>query len=245
MRFCGLTDIGLVRELNEDTISIPNEDESMKLFVLADGMGGVNGGEEASKLATKSVKDYIKKNFIKIERTKIGLEELIRNAMNYANNKVYEMGSNTPELKGMGTTLIVVLIYRGRIHIGHIGDSRVYRLRQNVLRQVTKDHSYVQELLKQGAITEDEAKNHPQKNALTKVLGCERRIKPDIITKGFVKGDIILMCSDGLTNMVDDQYIYEIIMKNIYDINVACKKLIEKANKNGGKDNVSAIIISN
>jgi protein phosphatase len=245
MRFCGLTDIGLVRELNEDTISVPNEGESMKLFVLADGMGGVNGGEEASKLATKSVKDYIKKNFIKIERTKIGLEELIRNAMNYANNKVYEMGSNTPELKGMGTTLIVVLIYRGRIHIGHIGDSRVYRLRQNVLRQITKDHSYVQELLKQGAITEEEAKNHPQKNALTKVLGCERRIKPDIITKGFVKGDIILMCSDGLTNMVDDQYVYEIIMKNIYDINIACKKLIEKANKNGGKDNVSVIIISN
>ena len=245
MRFCGLTDIGLVRELNEDTISIPSEEESMKLFILADGMGGVNGGEEASKLASKSVKDYIKKNFIKIERTKIGLEELIRNAMNYANNKVLEKGSNTPELKGMGTTLIVVLIYRGRIHIGHIGDSRVYRLRQNVLRQITQDHSYVQELLKQGAITEEEAKNHPQKNALTKVLGCEKKIKPDIITKGFVKGDIILMCSDGLTNMVDDQYIYEIIMKNIYDINVACKKLIEKANKNGGKDNVSAIIISN
>jgi protein phosphatase len=245
MRFCGLTDIGLVRELNEDTISVPNEDESMKLFVLADGMGGVNGGEEASKIASKSARDYIKKNFIKIERTKVGLEELIRNAMNYANSKVFEAGNNDPKLKGMGTTLIVVLIYRGRIHIGHIGDSRVYRLRQNVLRQITKDHSYVQELVKQGAITEEEAKTHPQKNALTKVLGCERRIKPDIITKGFVKGDIILMCSDGLTNMVDDQYIYEIIMKNIYDINIECKKLIEKANKNGGKDNVSAIIISN
>ncbi len=165
--------------------------------------------------------------------------------MHYANSKVYETSKEDPELTGMGTTLIVVLVYRGRIHIGHIGDSRVYRIRQNVMRQITKDHSYVQELVKQGAITEDEAKNHPQKNALLKVLGCEKSIKPDIITKGFVKGDTILVCSDGLTNMVDDQYIFEIIMKNMHDINTACKKLIEKANQNGGKDNVSAIIISN
>ena len=141
--------------------------------------------------------------------------------------------------------MIVVLIYRGRIHIGHVGDSRVYRLRQNVFRQITKDHSYVQELIRQGDITQEEAKNHPQRNVLLKAIGVEEKIKPDIITKGFVKGDIILVCSDGLTNMVDDKYIYEIIMKNIYDVNVACKKLVEKANYNGGLDNVSVILISN
>ena len=245
MRFCGLTDIGLKREINEDYISLPNENEGIKLFILADGMGGANAGEKASCLATKVVRDYVRAHFIEIERNKEGLENLIRNAIKTANKEVIKMGNSAPEYSGMGTTLIVVLIYRGRIHIGHVGDSRVYRLRQNVFRQITKDHSYVQELVKQGEISQDEAKVHPQKNMLMRAIGVEDEVKPDIITKGFVKGDIILICSDGLTNMVDDKYIYEIIMKNIYDINVACKKLIEKANRNGGLDNVSAIIISN
>ncbi|MBR3281135.1 MAG: Stp1/IreP family PP2C-type Ser/Thr phosphatase [Clostridia bacterium] len=245
MRFSGLTDIGLKRDNNEDYIYLPREDSGIKLFVLADGMGGANAGEMASATAVKTVKDYIKNNFIKIERTKEELENLIRRAIVEANKKVLELANANEEYKGMGTTLIVVLIYRGRIHIGHVGDSRVYRLRQNVFRQITKDHSYVQELIRQGDITQEEAKNHPQRNVLLKAIGVEEKIKPDIITKGFVKGDIILVCSDGLTNMVDDKYIYEIIMKNIYDVNVACKKLVEKANYNGGLDNVSVILISN
>ena len=245
MRYCGLTDIGLKREINEDYISLPDENKGIKLFILADGMGGANAGETASQTAVKAVKDYIKYNFIKIERDKEGLEYLIRRAIVDANKKVWELSKTNPEYEGMGTTLIVILIYRGRIHVGHIGDSRVYRLRQNVFRQITKDHSYVQELVKQGTISLEEAQNHPQKNVLLKVLGCEEKIKPDIITKGFTKGDIILVCSDGLTNMVSDKVIYEIIMKNMYDINVACKKLIDKAKQNGGLDNVSAIIISN
>ena len=245
MRFCGLTDIGLKRENNEDYISLPDEDKGIKLFILADGMGGANAGEKASQVAVKVVKDFIKNNFVKIERNKEQLENLLRNAIKEANKKVIELSSSNEEYQGMGTTLIVVLIYRGRVHIGHVGDSRVYRLRQNVFRQITKDHSYVQELVKRGEITPSEAKDHPQKNILLKVVGGEPTVKPDIMTKGFVKGDILLICSDGLTNMVEDKYIYEIIMKNIYDINVACKKLIDRANRNGGLDNVSAIIISN
>ena len=245
MRFCGLTDIGLKREKNEDYISLPNENEGIKLFILADGMGGANAGEKASQIAVKVARDFVKTNFVKIERDKENLENLIRNAIKEANKKVREAARENPEYEGMGTTLIVVLIYRGRVHIGHAGDSRVYRLRQNVFRQITKDHSYVQELVKQGTITLEEAKNHPKKNVLLKVVGGEDSIKPDVTTKGFIKGDVLLMCSDGLTNMVDDKYICEIIMKNSYDINSACKKLIDKANRNGGLDNVSAIIISN
>ena len=245
MLFYGVSDIGLKREQNEDYIIIPNENEPIKLFILADGMGGANAGEEASKIAAKTVKEYIKNNFIKIERDKIGLEGLIRRAIVEANKKVYSLSKEFAKYKGMGTTLIVVLIYRGRMHIGHVGDSRVYRIRQNVFRQITKDHSYVQALVREGSISLEEAKVHPQKNILTKAIGAEEKISPDIITKGFVKGDIILMCSDGLTNMLDDKYIYEIIMKNVFDINVACNKLIEAANDNGGLDNVSAIIISN
>lgn len=244
MQFGGITDIGKVRENNEDYIYIPGENDGMKLFVLADGMGGANAGEMASSTAVKFIKNYIKENFIKIERTKEGLERLLRNAIRATNKHVFELSNSKREYRGMGTTLIVVLIYRGRIHIGHIGDSRVYRIRQNIFRQLTKDHTYVQDLVKQGAITLDEAKHHPQKNVLLKVLGCEEKVEPDIITKGFVKGDIILICSDGLYNMVDDKNIYEIIMQNLFDINVACKKLIRKANSNGGADNVSAILIT-
>ena len=245
MLFYGVSDNGLKRERNEDYIIIPNENEPIKLFVLADGMGGANAGDEASKIAAKTVKEYIKNNFIKIERNKTELEGLLRNAIVEANKKVFSLSRDVAKYKGMGTTLIVVLIYRGRMYIGHVGDSRVYRIRQNVFRQITKDHSYVQALVKEGSITLEEAKTHPQKNVLLKAIGVEEKITPDIITKGFVKGDIILICSDGLTNMLEDKYIYEIIMKNVFDISVACNKLIEAANDNGGVDNVSAIIISN
>lgn len=244
MRFYGLTDIGIKREKNEDAISIPSENEPIKLFILADGMGGAKAGEKASQVAIQTIRDYIRLNFIKIERTKEEIEELIRKAMVEANKEVFELSQAYKEYSGMGTTVVVALIYRGRLYIGHIGDSRVYRLRQSVLRQLTKDHSYVQELLRQGTITIEEAKDHPQKNVLLKALGCDRDIVPDVITKGFVKGDIILLCSDGLTNMVDDKQIYEIIMKNTSDLNIACKMLIDTANGNGGADNISAIIIS-
>ncbi|MBO5142354.1 MAG: Stp1/IreP family PP2C-type Ser/Thr phosphatase [Clostridia bacterium] len=244
MRFYGLTDVGVKRENNEDSISLPSENDGIKLFILADGMGGAKAGEKASQLAIKTIRDYIRLNFIKIERTKEEIAEIIRKAMVEANKQVFELSMEYKEFSGMGTTVVVVLIYRGTVYIGHIGDSRVYRLRQSILRQLTKDHSYVQELVRQGSITIEEAKNHPQKNVLLKALGCDRDIVPDVITKGFVKGDILLLCSDGLTNMVDDKKIFEIIMKNTSDLKVACKMLIDTANDNGGVDNVSAIIIS-
>jgi len=245
VRFYGITDIGLKRDKNEDMISLPDEKDGIRLFILCDGMGGAKAGEKASSTAVKVAREYIKKKFIQIERTKEELEMLVRGAIKEANKVVYNLSLENEEYKGMGTTMIIVLIYRGRIHIGHIGDSRVYRLRQNVFRQITKDHSYVQALLREGSITFEEAKNHPQKNVLLKVLGCEKSITPDIITKGFVKGDTILICSDGLTNMIDDKNIYEIIMKNMFDLKIACENLINTANQNGGIDNVSAIIISN
>lgn len=244
MRFYGLTDVGIKREKNEDAISLPSEKEGIKLFILADGMGGAKAGEKASQLAIECIRDYIRLHFIKIERTKEEIQEMIRKAMVEANRKIFELANEYQELKGMGTTVLIVLLYRGRLYIGHIGDSRVYRLRKSVLRQLTKDHSYVQELVRQGTITIEEARNHPQKNVLLRALGCDRDIMPDVITKGFVKGDIILLCSDGLTNMVEDKEIYEIIMKNTSDLKVACKMLIDTANQNGGVDNVSAIIIS-
>ena len=177
MRFYGLTDVGVKRENNEDSISLPSENDGIKLFILADGMGGAKAGEKASQLAIKTIRDYVRLNFIKIERTKEEIEEVIRKAMVEANKQIFELSMEYKEFNGMGTTVVVVLIYRGRIYIGHIGDSRVYRLRQSVLRQLTKDHSYVQELVRQGTITIEEAKDHPQKNVLLKALGCDRDIE--------------------------------------------------------------------
>ena len=140
---------------------------------------------------------------------------------------------------------MVVLIYRGRAYIGHVGDSRVYRFRKHVIRQLTKDHSYVQELVRECTISKEEARNHPQKNILLKVLGCEKNVEPDVITKGFVKDDILLICTDGLTNMLEEKDIYETIIKHKNYLKDACNALIDNANLLGGYDNISVIIISN
>ncbi len=245
MRFYGLTDRGKQRENNEDCIYVSNVTDELKLFIVADGMGGANAGEVASVDAMESVEGYIKAEFDKIEHEKEDIEELIRKAIKRANKYVYEKSKAITKYKGMGTTIVVVLIYKGKAYIGHVGDSRVYRFRKHVIRQLTKDHSYVQALVKEGTITKEEAKSHPQKNVLLKVLGCEKNVEPDVITKGFIKDDILLICTDGLTNMLEEKDIYETIMNHKAYLKEACKALIDNANMLGGYDNISVVLISN
>lgn len=245
MRFYGVTDIGKTRKQNQDKIYFPQSNDELRLFILADGMGGANAGDVASEIAIKSIIKYIKENFEKINHGRIEIEKLIRDAIVNSNTQIYKMSSTDEKLNGMGTTLTMALIYRGVIYIGHIGDSRLYRFRKHIIRQLTKDHSYVQELLKQGTITKEEAANHPQKNVLLKALGVEEKVEPDIFEKGFIKEDVLLVCSDGLTNMLEEKEIYEIINKTKNDLKETCKKLISKANEKGGLDNISVIIISN
>lgn len=206
---------------------------------------GVNGGKIAAINALERVKEYIKVEFNRMDHERENIENLIRKAIIRANKYVFEKSKINKEYAGMGTTIIVVIIYKNKVHIGHVGDSRVYRFRKHVIRQLTKDHSYVQELVKEGTITKKEARNHPQKNMLLKVLGCEKNIEPDVFTKGFLKGDILLICTDGLTNMLDDEDIYETVLKHKDYLKNACKALINNANLLGGYDNISAIIISN
>ena len=162
--------------------------------------------------------------------------------MEYANMVVYEKSKENPELQGMGTTLEICLIYNNKVYIGHVGDSRIYRIRKEFIRKLTQDHSYVQKLLKEGTITKEQAAHHPQKNMLMKALGCNAFVEPDIMVKGFIKDDILIMCSDGLTNMVDQDTIYEKASKNIEQ---ATKDLVNLANERGGYDNVTVIIIKN
>ena len=240
MRAFAKSDVGKLRDTNEDSYYISNVDDEIKIFILADGMGGYNGGEIASKLAVSTALSYIQTNFANTPKEKEDILNLIKSAMEYANMVVYEKSNNEKELTGMGTTLEVCLIYNNKVYIGHVGDSRVYRIRKEFIRKLTHDHSYVQKLVKDGTITEEEARNHPKKNMLMKALGCTAFLEPDVTVKGFIKDDIILMCSDGLSNMLDDEEIYEIIRQ---EGTLAAEKLVEKANENGGYDNITAIVI--
>ena len=235
------TDIGKAREMNQDFIYVSENIEDIKLCILADGMGGYKGGEIASSLATTSARNYIKENLdnIDLQDSEI-MQNLIRKAMEYANEVVYEKSKENEELEQMGTTLEICLIYGNKVYIGHIGDSRIYRIRKNIIRRITTDHSYVETLVKDGTITREEAFYHPKKNMLMKALGCTEDIEPDITVKGFLEEDIMLMCSDGLTNMLQEEEIYNIIKENI---ETACDTLIQKANERGGYDNISVIII--
>lgn len=234
------SDIGKVRDMNQDSYYISDKDDKIKLYIVADGMGGYKGGEIASKLAIESSKNYIINNFDQIKKERDQIIELIKNAIEYANMVVYEKSKEVPELAGMGTTIDVCLIYLNRIYIGHIGDSRVYRLRKNFFRKLTVDDSYVEQLVKEGNITKEEAYNHPKKNMLTKALGCTAFVEPTVLVKGFMKGDILLMCTDGLTNMLKEDKICEIIKQNSEQ---ASKELVKKANEQGGYDNITAVII--
>lgn len=236
------SDIGKVREMNQDYFYISNSLDSIQLYILADGMGGYNGGEIASKLAVQTAKNYIENNFKDIEKDKDSIIQLLGSSMEYANMVVYEKSKESPELQGMGTTLEICLIYNNKVYIGHIGDSRIYRIRKEFIRKLTQDHSYVQKLVKEGTITKEEAAHHPQKNMLMKALGCNAFAEPDVMVKGFLKDDILIMCSDGLTNMVDQETIYKLASKNIEQ---APKDLVELANNNGGYDNITVIVIKN
>ena len=235
------TDIGRVREQNQDYYYIPETIEEPQIYILADGMGGYKGGEVASKLATESAKKYIQNNFEDTPKNKEDILKLIENAVEYANMVVYEKSKEIPELEGMGTTLEVCLIYNNKVYIGHVGDSRIYRIRKDIIRKLTKDHSYVQQLIEDKKITREEAKSHPKKNMLTKALGCTPYVEPDIRARNFEKGDIFIMCSDGLTNMVEEKRICELVKE---DISTAANKLVNEANQAGGYDNITIIIIN-
>lgn len=241
MRVFAKSDIGKARDMNQDSYYVSQPSETVGLYIVADGMGGYNGGEIASKLAIISAKNYIENNFVKTEHSKEELQKLVKNAIEYANMVVYEKSKEDKSLEGMGTTIEVVLACENRIYIGHIGDSRVYRIRKNIIRKLTVDDSYVQKLVKDGTITKEEARSHPKKNMLTKALGCTSFVEPIVTVKGFLKDDIIVITSDGLTNMVSDEEILRIINE---DIEKASEKLVEKANEAGGLDNITVVIVN-
>ena len=236
------SDIGKAREMNQDAYYISEPSSPIKLYLLADGMGGYKGGEIASNLAIKCAKSYIENNFKDVAKDRDSLIQLVASSMEYANMVVYEKSKENKELEGMGTTLEVCLIYNNKAYIGHIGDSRIYRIRKTFIRKLTTDHSYVQKLVKDGTITKEEAEVHPKKNMLTKALGCNAFVEPDVMVRGFQKEDALVICSDGLTNMVSKEEIFNLVTNNF---ETAPKELVDLANQNGGIDNITVITIKN
>ena len=245
MQYYGITDIGMQRKENQDRIYMPAINDDTKLFIVADGMGGANAGGVASSMAIEYVKQLILEKFDEVKEDRIFLQDLIKDAIIGANKYIYEKSLENEQYSGMGTTIVVAIVYKGKVFIGHVGDRRIYRIRKHIIRQLTKDHSYVQILVQNGTITREEAENHPQKNMLVKALGCEETVEPDVMVKGFLKDDILLMCTDGLTNMIKVNEIYEEVINGKDDLVSTCNNLISHSKKNGGYDNISVILIFN
>ncbi len=233
MNYTIISEKGKVREKNEDDYLIKNKNE-FKIFVVADGMGGHEAGDVASALAIETINNY--------EFKAECLDRDIKKAIRLANKKIYKQSK--ADNKKMGTTITLAIIKDNLVKIGHIGDSRAYIYNGKQLEQITKDHSYVRELVKKDLISEAEAKDHPQKNVLLKALGTESEPEIDLIETKFKQGDLILLCSDGLTNMVAEKEIQNVLASNL-DVEEKAKKLVETANENGGHDNITVLIYKN
>lgn len=240
MNVIALTDIGCVRSKNQDSFFLSNECD-FPLFIMADGMGGHNGGEIASSDAIRIIKGFFLENKEKLTNKK-NIRNIIAESIQKANINIYKKSLEIPEYNGMGTTISLCYIFKNHIFIGHVGDSRIYKIENNNILQITEDHSLVNELIKKGEITKEEAKNHPQKNMITRAVGTSFDIEVDILEIKYKKDDKVLLCTDGLFNMVYEDQILEIIRDNT-SIKESGEKLVQRAKENGGLDNISIIII--
>ncbi|RVU54759.1 Stp1/IreP family PP2C-type Ser/Thr phosphatase [Anaerosphaera multitolerans] len=238
MNFVAATNQGCVRPNNEDSYYIPGDIEN--LFILADGMGGHLAGETASQMAIDIISEYFSHEEIDSEEKLI---ETFENSIHEANEKIFQLSNDDDDYRGMGTTLSMVYIFDDCFYYTNIGDSRIYEIKPDKIEQITKDDSFVNYLIQIGEINEEEALIHPKRNVLTRALGTSQNIGIDVEKTPLDKDKKYLLCSDGLTNMVSDQKILEILNNN--NLTEAKTKLIEESLINGGIDNVTLIIIDN
>ena len=227
-RSAGLTDTGRKRQRNEDAFVV-----APPLFAVADGMGGAQAGEVASKLAAAALEETD-------HGTLRGAEGLV-GVIQEANRRVYERASEDPSATGMGTTMTVALVENGHVTIGHVGDSRAYRVRDGELEQLTEDHSLVNELMKSGKLSPEEAETHPQRSVITRALGTDPDVDVETYTIETREGDLFLLCSDGLTSMVGEADILSLIERNRDDLEQTAKALVQAANRGGGDDNITVV----
>jgi protein phosphatase len=245
LQFASKTDPGLVRAHNEDAIAISPE---CGLAILADGMGGYNAGEVASGIATAVLQESLEEQLLKKALdSRFGrnrrLHQIISEAIAHTNVSIIEAARMEPSFSGMGTTLVVALFHHDKVTVAHVGDSRLYRLRQNELVQLTRDHSLLQEQIDAGILTEDEAKSSLNRNLITRALGIDHAVEVDLHDHTTQANDLYVLCSDGLSDMLNHQEIAEILTATKGNLNKVCWKLIESANEKGGQDNISVILV--
>ena len=240
MKLAGKTDVGRVRQENQDDYRAGELPGGAVWALVCDGMGGAKGGREASQGACNVIENFFQEQYAQCGA---GQEEpFLKKALLYANRFVFQKAAHEEALAGMGTTAVCALVRSGNVYLCHAGDSRAYLIRDGKLTQLTHDHSYVQELVDCGTITEEEAEHHPQKNIITKALGVDYRLEPEFTAAKLKREDRLLLCTDGLTNMVSVEEMEELLAQGaFYDLP---DRLIEAANAHGGSDNITALLLA-
>ncbi len=241
---CGITDVGMKRQRNEDNYLINDE---LRLFVVADGMGGHAGGEYASQIAVTTVEEVLSN--IRDERhfedngratRDMLLQEKLKYAIRLAGKRIYERAQEDTEFRGMGTTALVLYVTDDAGYVAHVGDSRCYRARADTVEQLTEDHSLVNEQIKAGLINRDAAKSHKLRNIITRSLGYQEEVEIDTQVLTLERGDLYMLCSDGLSNLVEDNELLDMVHQNSFQ--EAARKLVDLANRRGGDDNITCVI---
>lgn len=240
MQIFSKTDRGRVRTDNQDAYFAGKITDDSVFAVVCDGMGGANAGNVASELAVRHISEYVIRSY-RDGMNMTDTEKTLKNAIVSANISLYDKAVNNAELTGMGTTAVAAFVKDGTAVIAHVGDSRIY-LVNGEIKQLTRDHSVVQSLIESGKITPEDAKVHPRKNVITRALGAEENVAVDSDCLNLSNGDTLLLCSDGLTNFLDDKDILKVFQNN--DISAVAERLVEEANENGGGDNITVVTVT-
>lgn len=243
MLVSGYSDKGIVRNSNQDAFQIGMTDEGISWAVVCDGMGGANSGDIASRLAADHFSAALKAG-LRPNMSEHSIMNLLRSAVTTANIRVFDKSKESPEFNGMGTTIVASLVIGKTAYFIHAGDSRAYILSGDEFFQITRDHSIVQSMIEDGKLTIEEARFHPRKNVITRALGVDESVEPEFNVYDLNQGEIILLCTDGLTNFVDGEDIVN-ILKSSSEGNQKAERLVEEANKNGGGDNITAVVLEN
>jgi len=232
-----VTDVGKRRQLNQDIVFASEQalGRLPNVFIVADGMGGHNAGDYASRYTVEVIISEISLS------DRLDCNDIIREAIETANKKIREAAKADDALSGMGTTVVVATFKNGILHVANVGDSRLYVIGKDI-RQITRDHSLVEEMVRMGGIDRASARNHPDKNIITRAIGAQESVEVDFFDVTLEHGDIVLMCSDGLTNMLEDQEILSILLRE-EEISKKADLLISAANQNGGRDNIAVILM--
>ncbi|AWV91494.1 Stp1/IreP family PP2C-type Ser/Thr phosphatase [Bradymonas sediminis] len=248
IRYAGKTDVGMKRAHNEDNILLVPEE---RLYLVADGMGGHASGEVASEMAVQTLSDFFEETSkdqeitwpYKMEKGREYEANRLNAGIKLSNLRIFESATQNPAQRGMGTTIVALLIVDDTAYFGHVGDSRIYRLREGKLTQVTEDHSLLNDYIKMKDLTEEEIENFPHKNVIVRALGMKETVQVDVNSEKPQPGDTYMLCSDGLNGMITDDVIRQIMVDNYDDLEQCCTELIDAANANGGTDNITVAVV--